>query len=383
MTKGFGAGLLLLVVTFAGGLFTNPRATMFSYLAAFTYWAGLSIASLTLLMIFHAFKAKWMVVIRRPLEVMAMTVGLFALLFIPIIVGMDHLYGTWLNPPASLGAEALKVLAHKRPYLNRPFFIIRAVFYFAVLIIFSGRFFSWSTKQDESGALDLTVKQRKLGAGGLPLLAMVFTFAAFDWLMSLNPLWFSTIFGVYYFAGSMGGVFALLALVNNRARGKDLYGDYVSIEHTHNVGKLMLTFTAFWGYIAFSQFMLIWIANLPEEVPFFITRFKAGWAVLGVVLIIGHFFIPFGALLSRPLKRDPRRLARVAVWMLIIHFVDIYWLVMPTLTPDGVSFHWTTLTAFAGVGLCAVSFAVWRVRGRYTLPVKDPYLAVSLRYRQP
>jgi hypothetical protein len=340
-------------------------------------------ASLLLLMIFHAFKAKWMVIIRRPLEAMAVTVGLFAVLFIPIVVGMGHIYGTWLNPPASLGAEALKTLAHKHAYLNRTAFIVRAVIYFLVLMIVAGRFFRWSTKQDETGALDLTVKQRKLGAGGLPLLAMVFTFAAFDWLMSLNPLWFSTIFGVYYFAGSMFGVFALLALVNNRARGKDLYGEYVSVEHTHNVGKLMLTFTAFWAYIGFSQLLLIWIANLPEEIPFYVTRFKPGWAFMGVALIIGHFFIPFGLLLSRPLKRDPRRLGRVAIWMLIIHFVDIYWLVMPTLNPEGFSFHWTTLTAFLGVGFCAVAFAVSRVRGRFTLPVKDPYLAVSLRYRQP
>ena len=145
----------------------------------------------------------------------------------------------------------------------------------------------------------------------------------------------------------------------------------------------MLAFTCFWGYIAFSQLMLIWIANLPEETPFYITRFKTGWAPLGILLIVGHFFMPFGALLSRSLKRDPRKLAAVAVWILLVHYVDIYWLVMPTLNPDGVPFHWTNVTAFLGVGLLAIAFAVWRLRGHFTMPVKDPYLADSLRYRQP
>ena len=164
-------------------------------------------------------------------------------------------------------------------------------------------------------------------------MALLFTFAAFDWLMSLNPLWFSTIFGVYFFGGSFVSIFAVLAIAAYRARGKNLFGDFVSVEHIHNVGKLMLSFTAFWGYIAFSQFMLIWVANLPEEIPFFIVRFKTDWAALGVVLIFGHFFIPFGALLSRSLKRDRRKLALVAVWILAIHYVDVYWLVVPTLSP--------------------------------------------------
>jgi uncharacterized membrane protein YpjA len=145
----------------------------------------------------------------------------------------------------------------------------------------------------------------------------------------------------------------------------------------------MLSFTAFWGYIAFSQFMLIWVANLPEEIPFFIVRLKTNWAALGVVLIFGQFFIPFGALLSRSLKRDHRKLALVAVWILVIHYVDVYWLVVPTLSPQNMTFHWTSLTAFLGVGLLAVAFTVWRLRGRFSIPVKDPYLADSLGYRQP
>ncbi|HET6150493.1 MAG TPA: hypothetical protein VFH68_23340 [Polyangia bacterium] len=384
MMGGAAGGLVLVLATFAG-LALGPeqaRHAMFSYLVSFAYWGGISMASLLLLMIFHAFGAKWMVVLRRPLEAMATTVALFAVLFIPIILGMKHLY-VWVDPPADLGREALKVLAHKRPYLNQTFFIVRAAFYFLCFIVIAGRLFGWSTRQDESGAVGLTRRQRLLGTGALPFMALVFTFAGFDWLMSLNPLWFSTIFGVYYFAGSFVSVFSLLAIAAYRARGKNQFGDYVNVEHIHNVGKLMLSFTAFWGYIAFSQFMLIWIANLPEEIPFFMVRFKPAWVPLGVILIFGQFFIPFGALLSRSLKRDARKLAGVALFILAVHYVDIYWLVVPTLSPDSVAFHWSNVTSFLGIGLLAVSFTIWRLRGRFAIPVKDPYLADSLRYRQP
>jgi hypothetical protein len=377
-------GALMLLLTFAGALIgeDGARQAMFSYLVAYTYWAGLAMAALILLMIFHAFGAKWMTVLRRPIEAMATAVALFAVLFVPIALGMKQLY-SWVEPPANLGREALEVLAHKRPYLNPTFFVARTVIYFLAFIFVAERLFRWSTRQDVSGGVKLTLQQRLLGTGGIPFIALAFTFAAFDWLMSLNPLWFSTIFGVYYFAGSFVGIFALLAIVNSQARGKNLYGDLVSVEHTHNVGKLMLSFTAFWGYIGFSQFMLIWIANLPEEVPFYIVRLKTDWAWLGVLLIFGQFFIPFGALLSRSLKRNPRKLAVVGIWILAIHYVDIYWLIVPTLSPEGISFHWTRVTAFAGVGLCAVAFTVWRLRGRFTVPIKDPYLVDSLRYRQP
>jgi len=386
MMGGAVGGLVLVLATFAG-LAMGPeqaRHTMFSYLVAFAYWGGISMASVLLLMIFHAFGAKWMVVLRRPLEAMATSVALFALLFIPIILGMKQLY-VWVDPSAhaELGREALKVLEHKARYLNQPFFIARTAFYFLALIFVSARLFGWSTKQDESGALELTRRQRVLGTGALPFMALIFTFAGVDWLMTLNPLWFSTIFGVYYFAGSFVSVFSLLAIVAYRARGKNQFGDYVNVEHIHNVGKLMLSFTAFWGYIAFSQFMLIWIANLPEEIPFFMVRFKPAWVPLGVILIFGQFFIPFGALLSRSLKRDPRKLSVVALFILAVHYVDIYWLIVPTLSPDSVAFHWTNLTAFLGIGLLAIAFVVWRLRGRFPIPVKDPYLVDSLRYRQP
>jgi hypothetical protein len=376
-----GVGILGVGATLAGATL-EPRVAMFSYLFGFAYWGGIALASVVLLQIFLAVRAKWMVVLRRAVEVMAVTVILFLILFIPIALGMKHLY-SWVEPGADLSREALALLEHKKPYLNTTFFIVRSVFYVLLAGAVSHRLFGWSTTQDSSGDVQLTARQRRLGTAALPFVALVFSFAAFDWLMSLEPTWYSTMFGIYFFAGSFLSAISMLVVITDRARGKNLYGSLVSDEHIHNLGKLMLAFTAFWGYIGFSQFMLIWIAGLPEEVPFFIVRLKGDWAAIGVFLILGHFFIPFGALLSRSLKRNRGRLALVAFWILLVHAVDIYWLIMPTLNPEGLVFHWTILTAFAGVGGLSIAFAMWRIRGHFTVPVRDPFLADSLTYRQP
>jgi len=381
VSGGFGGGLLFLILTFVG-IAMNPRDGFFSYLTAFTYWGGISMASVILLMIFHATHARWVTILRRPIEAMSASVLLFLPLFIVLLVGMKYVY-IWINPPESLGHEALKLIAGKVAYLNVKGFAVRGIVYLILAIFISQRLYGWSVRQDASGEIALTQKQRNLAAGGLPFIAMAFTFAAFDWLMSLNPTWFSTIFGVYYFAGSFVSSLSVLAIVTSKARAANVFGGLMNDEHTHNVGKLMLAFTCFWTYIAFSQLLLIWIAGIPEETPFYITRFSSGWAWMGILLILGHFFVPFGALLSRSLKRNPRQLAVVAGWILFIHFVDIYWLVMPSRDPQGFALRWTDITAFLGVGLLTVAFAITRLRGRLPVPVKDPYIAESIRYHQP
>lgn len=384
---GGAAGVILTAISLVGCLLgDSPRPALYSYLVAFTYWCGISVASLIMLMIMHTFKARWVTVIRRPIEAMAGSLPVFVLLAIPVIAGMKHIY-LWVDPPDSLGKEALHLIHHKKAYLNTTFFVVRLAIYFAMWILLGLRMHSLSKKQDTAAApeaVDLLQKLRNISPVSLPFMALTLSFAAFDWLMSLNPTWFSTIYGVYYFGGSFVAAFSILAL-SIRAAGSDknLFGAYANDEHVHNVGKLMLAFTCFWAYIGFSQFMLIWVAGLPEEVPFYITRLNRGWAPVGILLIFGHFFLPFGALLSRSLKRDVRKLALVAAWILFIHWVDIFWLVMPSLTPDGFSLRIWDFTAFAGVGLIAVAFGVSRLRGRYAVPIKDPYLADSLRYRQP
>jgi hypothetical protein len=381
--KAAAVGVLFTAAALAG-LFMDRKAALFSYLVAFTYWAGIAIASLILLMIFFAFRAKWMVVVRRPLETMATTVPLFLLLSAPILLNLGEIY-SWVNPQAAgiFNAEQLEMLHNKHKYLNPEFFVGRTVGYFVIAGFIAWRFFGLSTRQDVSGDVMITQKQRSLGTGGLPLLGVVVTFAAFDWLMSLNPLWFSTIFGVYYFAGSFLSAIGVLIIVVSMARGKNLLGTYVSIEHIHNLGKLLFAFTCFWGYIAFSQMMLIWIANLPEEVPFFMVRFKEPWSLWSIALVIGHFVIPFALLLSRDLKRKPVRLSLVAGWVLLMNLLDLFWLVMPTFDEHRALIHWSLPCAVLGLGGLAVAFGLWRLRGHYTVPVKDPYLEVSLRYRQP
>jgi len=298
---------------------------------------------------------------------------------------------SWVDPATSYPAgtphlgETLALLEHKKPWLNSGFFIGRGFFYILFISFIMWLLFSWSKKQDSTGDVQLSQKQRSLGAGALPFVGLAMTFAAFDWLMSLNPLWFSTVFGVYYFAGSFVSALSALAVVTAHARGKDSVGTYVTTEHTHNIGKLMLAFTCFWTYIAFSQLLLIWIAGLPEETPFYITRFNPGWRGIGIFMIFGNFFLPFGALLSRTLKREANKLLFVACWILLAHLIDIFWLVMPTFTPDGPTPAGIGLSilAFVGIGLLTIGFGVSRLRGQYAVPIKDPYLADSLRYRQP
>jgi hypothetical protein len=391
LVAGGGIGLLLTLASVAGlfmGDADTQRIAGASYLVGFAYWCGLSMASVILLQIFHATRAKWMVVLRRPVEIMGGTMPLFALLFIPLVLVMKHVYA-WADPATfyppgtpHLG-ETMALLEHKKPWLNAGGFIGRGFIYILFISLVGQLLYGWSKKQDSTGDVQLSQRQRNLGAGALPFVGLAMTFAAFDWLMSLNPLWFSTVFGVYYFAGSFVSALSVLALITAHSRGKDSVGEHVSIEHTHNIGKLMLAFTCFWTYIAFSQLLLIWIAGLPEETPFYIVRFSPGWRFMGIFMIFGNFFLPFGALLSRSLKRDPNKLGIVAFWILLVHLVDIYWLIMPTFSPDGIALHWTTFTSFVGIGLLTIAFGVFRLRGTYAVPVKDPYLADSLRYRQP
>lgn len=382
VAKMGGLGALGLAAAI-GGFFVDRKQAAFSYLVAFTYWAGIALASLILIMIFHAFRAKWMVVIRRPLEAMATTVSLFLPLFIPIFMARDTLYLWAGHSHGALPEHEQHLLHHKAPYLNVTFFLVRTILYLLIASFVAWRLWNLSNKQDETGDVSLTQKARNLGAGALPLMALVITFAAFDWLMSLDPFWFSTIFGVYYFGGSTMSVLAVLIIVTTLSREKDNFGSLVTVDHMHNLGKLLFAFTAFWGYIAFSQTMLIWVANLPEETPFYITRMNKGWAPVGIFLILGHFVLPFFLMLSRGLKRNPVLLRLMAAWALLVHFVDVYWLVFPTFDGTTPAFPWMLIAAWVGIGGLATAFAVSRVRGRYAVPVKDPFLNVSIRYRQP
>ncbi len=368
-----------LALTLVGGLVFDARRALFSYLVAFVYWVGIALGTLILLGAFHASAARWPVVLRRFLETVPASLPAFVVLFVPIAAGMRHLF-PWVDPHA-LEGEMARAVEHKTPYLNTPFFLARAGIYFVFWIVVAHLLRAWSVRQDSSGGATLTTRQRRLGAGSLPFLALTLSFAAFDWMMSLDPRFFSTIFGVYWFSGSFMSAFAVTIIAAALTRpDPTAFGHHMNVEHFHALGKFMLAFVAFWAYVAFSQFMLIWIANIPEEVPWYILRIDHGWRFVGAFLAVFHFFVPFFLLLNRRVTRNPRALSWVAAGLLFVNWVDLYWVVMPHLHPQGPRPWLFDLTAFAGVGGVAIAFTVLRMRGAAAVPVRDPYLEDSLRY---
>jgi hypothetical protein len=381
MTLSAAAGAAGLVLTAVGAAFDARRA-LFAYLVAFVYWLGIALGALILLGALHASNARWSVVIHRFLEGVSQVIPLFAALFLPILLGAKVLF-PWTDHGRFHGEE-LHLIEHKAPYLNVPFFTGRAVLYFVVWTSVAYLLRSWSVRQDAEGGISLTRSQRRLGAGALPFLALTLSFAAFDWMMSLDPRFFSTIFGVYWFAGSFVAAFAVTIVSARASRGDPTqFGHHLSTEHFHSLGKFLLAFVAFWAYVAFSQFMLIWIANVPEEVPWYILRIEGGWRWVFAFLALFHFLVPFFILLQRRVTRSPPALARVAVWILVVHWVDLYWLLMPNLDRTGPRPSLWDLTAFIGVGGVAVAFTVLRMRGVAAVPLRDPYLEDSLRYLPP
>jgi hypothetical protein len=382
------AGAAGLALTAVGYLF-DARRTMLSYLVAFLYFLGLTLGMLALNMAQYAARARWHIVIRRAIEAVHAPLPALAVLFVPIVLAARKIY-VWIDPPSGLDKEVLRNIEHKQGYLNFPGFLWRAALYFAVWLVVSELLYRHSIAQDEDGSPRWTASNRRWGSVGLPLVSFAATFASFDWLMSLNPTWYSTLFGVYFLTGSFVAALSLLVVLLTFVRepGSAL----VKKPHFHNLGKLLLAFVCFWGYIAFSQYMLMFHANLPEEVPWFLVRTRGAWRPFAILLAFGRFILPFFALLSRDLKMRPKALSVVAGGLLFMHLVDLVWLVFPSAemhdfgtrwSPASLGLHWTLITAFAGVGGVWAACALWRLRGKYLVPVGDPYLEDSLRYVQP
>lgn len=374
-------GILGLVAT-AAGAFIDVRHALAGYLFGFTYWLGLSLGALLLLATFHASKARWPVVMRRTLEVAGAIAPLFVLLFVPLVLGMRHLF-PWVAPTADLGGHTLHVLEHRRVYNNVPFFLVRAVLYFVTWSVVGYLLYRWSVQQDTTGDVRWTLWQRRLGGGSLPALGLTFSFMTLDWMMSLDATWESSIYAAYVFSGAFVGGLALMIVLGAATRDTRHFGSLLSPGHYHRMGTLLFAFVCFWAYIGYSQFMLIWVAGVPEEVTWYRVRLDDGWAVLSLVLVLGHFVIPFGLLLSRQLKARPRPLAVVSLWMLLMHAVDVAWLLFPSLFPEHVVIPWTAFTAWVGVGGLSMAAALWLSRGGYPVPVSDPYLVHSLQVRPP
>jgi hypothetical protein len=325
-------------------------------------------------------QAEWSVVVRRIAETVMTNFWVLAILFIPIFFGMHSLYEwTHLENPAISGD---KLLAGKSGFLNQKFFIIRAVIYIAIWCILSWKLYSYSIKQDQNGDPQETRNAAKLSAPGVPLLILSASFAAIDWLMSLQPHWYSTMWGVYYFAGGGITFMALLIVICVWLRSNGQLNDVITVEHYHDMGKLLFAFNVFWTYIAFSQYFLIWYANLPEETGYFIDRKVGDWRGISWLLLFGHFIFPFLALVSRYAKRHPVILPVMSCWMLFIHAVDHFWIVMPTRNTQTVAWGslWMNIAALAAIGGTCFYFYVNRLSKNSLVPAKDPFLAESLEF---
>lgn len=374
---------LVLGVGGLGGSFIaiglEPARGLYAYLFAFSYWVGIAVGALMLLTIWHAAQARWPTLLRRVLETICSTLAIFPILFVPILAGSAEIFP--FRSPEDLDEQLHAHIEHQHPYSNIAFWCIRAAAYFALWIGVSERLRAWSARQDRDPNLKWTLQQRRLGVASLPVIAFFISFAALDWVMALDPKWSSTIFGLYFFTGSFLAAIALLTMATILLRGPTVLGNLVNSNHLASLGKMMLAFTCFWAYIAFDQYMLVWIANISGENDWYIVRTSGTWGGFAIAILIGQFVVPFFLLLSRELKMQrPWLLFSVAAFILVAHALDVYWMVIPAIDREGVDVHWEDPIAFVGVGGIVLAMATWRLRGSFLYPIRDPYLEESIRY---
>lgn len=370
---GLVATALVAYIAIFIGAGYNPVQFAFSYLFAFTFFFTICMGGLFWVLVHHAVDAEWSVVVRRQLENIASLLVVMAVLFVPLVFVAPILW-KWMLPENAHDP----LLLEKWPYLTPWFFWIRAGFYFVFFTVASVWLRANSILQDKDGAPRYTVFNRRITFASLPLFAVCLTFGAIDWLMGLDYHWFSTMWGVYIFAGTALSSLCVLVLLITALRGAGYFQNIISLEHYHIIGKLIFAFTVFWAYIGFSQYMLIWYANIPEETIYFLRRNTESWQILSTALVAGHFFVPFLLLLPNPGKRKPAFLCGVAVWILLMHLLDIYVVVLPALHQAGVVVSWMDFACLAAVG-CTIAAVFLKRLGDVPLwPLRDPRLPNSI-----
>jgi len=338
-----GVIAVIALVLCAIGAIVNPHQFSYSWLFAFAFFFTLCAGCFFWTIVHHATDAEWSVVVRRQLENLAALLTVLALLFVPVLLLRHHLF-VWMDIPRGVEPS----LDTKRGYLNWPFFLVRAVVFLGFFLLAALALRRLSVRQDKDGNPLFTIWMRRVSFISLPMFALCLTFGAYDWLLGLNYRWFSTMFGVYIFAGAAGSSMSLLVLVITALRQAGYLRGVVTVEHYHIMGKWMLAFSIFWAYIGFGQYMLIWYANIPEETQYFITRNTQSWWALTMLLVIGRFFIAFANLVMRALKKQPPQRCIVAGWIVCMQMLDIYLIVLPGL--HGTGFHpsiWDLLSLIA------------------------------------
>ncbi len=364
------AGLALAAVGFA----VNREQFFFSYLTAFVFWVMVALGAIFFVLVNHLARAGWSVVVRRLAETAGAAMPVFLLLFLPLVAGLGVLY-KWADPSV-VARDPL--LQHKAPFLNVPFFLIRAALYIGIWSLIARYFLRRSVAQDESGDPMTTVVLQRRAAPAVAVYAITVTLMSFDWLMSLTPRWYSTIFGVYVWSGGVLGALALLVLASVALRRGGYLTHTIRIDHFQDLGRLLFAFTVFWAYIAYSQYMLIWYGNLPEETSYFRPRIEGSWGHIGVLLILGHFFVPFAIFMSRWVKRRPVLVAAGALWVLLMEYLDVFWMSAPTLHPHGFTFSWIDAACVVGIGGVYLSVFAAMLARQALVPAGDPRLPESL-----
>jgi hypothetical protein len=352
------------------GVFSNPTQFFRSYLLAYLCWLGIPLGCLAILMLHHLVGGTWGAMIRRVLESGTRTLPLQVLLFVPLLFGVHDLY-FWARPEVVANDPLLQ---RKSPYLNIPFFMLRSAFYFAVWLAVSYLLNKWSLTQDQAGADPFERRMRLLSGPGLVLYVLTVTFASVDWMMSLEAHWFSTIYGILVIVGQLLATLAFAVVVAALLAQAPPLSEVMSAAHFHDLGNLVLAFVMLWAYMAFSQFLIIWSGNLPEEITWYFHRMQGGWEWVGLALILFYFALPFLLLLARGIKRRVPLLAWVAAAILGMHVVEVFWLVVPAFQPTGFAVHWMDVAALMGIGGIWMAVFVWQLRGRPLVPVYDPGL---------
>ena len=371
MLAGATIGAILLAVPAVLG---DWHDFLKSYLVCFAFFLSISLGGLFFVLLQHLTGASWSVVVRRLAEAIAANALLLAVLFLPIVAGMDTLY-EWMHP-----AENDHLLHGKHAWLNPTFWLIRVVVYFGVWALSARWLLSMSVKQDETGDPALTTRLQKRSPLLMVLYALTVTYGAFDILMSLDPHWYSTIYGVYLWSGGLMAFFAFLAMFLFVLQRRGKLNEEVTEEHWHDVGKNLFAWMVFWAYIAFSQYMLIWYANIPEETTWYATRQHGEWTTISLILLFGHFLLPFLFMLPRIMKRKPVIVTTFALWLFLMHYVDVYYLVVPHHGSEHVGFGLNDVLGFLGHLGLFVAGVTYTLSGCALLPEKDPRLAESLAF---
>jgi hypothetical protein len=373
VAAGAGAAFFAIIGTvlaFTDGV-TNPRQFFQSYLVAFTYWVSVPLGCLVVLMVQHLTGGAWGLVLRRVLEAGARTLALLAALFVPLLFGLSSLY-LWTQPGEVPEDKASL-------YLNVPFFVVRSAGYFAVWLAFVVLLTRGSAEPEGQASSGRQRRFARVSGPGLIVYGLTITFASIDWVMSLEPNWSSTIYPVMFAVGQLltGFTFALAVLLLLAERPP--LADVLNRRHLRDLGSLLLAFVMMWAYIAFSQFLLVWVGNLEEEIPWYLRRLRGGWEWLALTLVLFHFVLPFLLLLSSDVKTNSRTLAKVAIALLVVRFLDVFWWIEPAYPHEGQYFFWLLdLSATAALGGVCGWWFLGQLRQKPVLPLDDPYLPEAL-----